>query len=267
MAGTKDFDNSMAEVAGRLSDVPSRDEYEFWEGPNILEEIRTGELRLGDILSSPERREMQGLISGVIGLLIRRHFGDEGAHLQLNILHTFTFPKQYEVPEQVIRSLGKKYRSGHLTRAWALRRLMYKLADLVIPSRTDGKDPLTSPVKLSPQADPKHPLYEHVVKNLTRGTTLQMLAIRVYLATMTGEGETGVDERSLKRDIQRLRRWEESDPGHMQMKERFASAEAGASWKSQIPVHKYSESWVPLPPDASEVESESGDKAPAENEN
>lgn len=261
MAGTKDFDNSMAEVAERLSDDSGGDEYEFWEGPDILEEIRTGELRLGDILSAAERREMRGLLSGIIGLLVRSHFGDEGARLQLNILHTFTFPRQYEVPEQVIQNLGKKYRSGHLTRAWALRRLMYKLSDLVIPSRPDGKDPLTSPVKLSPQADPKHPLYEHVVKNLTRGTTLQMLAIRVYLATMTGGGETGVDERSLKRDLQRLRRWEESDPGHMRMKERFASAEAGASWKSQIPVHKYSESWVPLPPDDSETVSETGDIA------
>ena len=259
MSEMKDFDDFMAEVAARLSEGPARGEYEFWEGPDILEEIRTGEIPLGEILLAAERREMRVLISGVIGLLVRRHVGDEEAHLQLSILHTFIFPKQYEVPEQVIRSLAKKYRSGALARAWALRRLMYRLSELVVPVKTDARDILDGPVKLSPRADKRHPLYEQVVTHLMRRTTLQMLAIRIYGQSMfdaSESGNVGDYERSLKRDLQRLREWEKDrgHPSHERMKNQLSAEGSGMSWKAQIPVRKYSESWVPVPPEDSEAD-------------
>lgn len=267
MAGTKDFDNSMTEVGGRLFDVPGRTEYEFWEGPDILEEIRTGEFHLGDILSTPERREMRMLISGLIGLLIRRHVGDELAHLQLNILHTFTFPKQYDVSDGVIRSLGKKYRSSSLERGWALRRLMYSLSELVIPVKSNARDILDGPITLSPHANKQHSLYEQVMAHLVPRTTLQMLAIRIYGTTLSNASESGGSgdyERSLKRDLQRLRKWEKDkgDQSHEWMKNQLGATGTGMSWKARIPVRKYSESWVPIPPEDSEVNRE-GASTPA----
>jgi hypothetical protein len=240
------FDDLMADVADRLSEDRIGAEYQFWEGADILEEIRTGEFRLGDFLFSAERSELRELLSGLIGLLIRRHFGDVVALQQLNIIRSFMFPKQYEVPEHVIEKQSKMYRSGHLTRAWELRKLMYEISDLVAPTKTDTENILKSPVQLLPQADSKHSLYPLVKKHLKRGTTLQMLAIRIYLELIIEREDIGaIDERTLKRDLQRLREWEESDDEHMKWKEELAAAGTEVSWKAYIPVRKYSESWIP----------------------
>jgi hypothetical protein len=256
------FHDLIAEVAERLSEDRISGEYQFWEGPDILEEIRTGKLRLGDILFSAERSELREVISGLIGLLVRRHFGDEIAHQQLNIIHSFMFPKQYEVPEHVIEKLSKKYRSGHLTRAWELRKLMYEISDLVVPTKTNAENILKSPVQLLPQADRKHSLYPLVKKHLKRGTTLQILAIRIYLEMVNEREDQGaIDERTLKRDLQRLRKWEESDVEHMRRKKELTAAGTEVSWKAPIPVRKYSESWFPsLREDSQESEDTVGGK-------
>jgi hypothetical protein len=256
MSEAKKDDAFYSEVSARLLENNQENENEFWEAPGILESIRTGDLLLSEILTKDERSEMEELISGVIGLLVRRHFGDEIAYQQLNVIHSFMFPKQYEVPEHVLERLSKKYRSGHLTRAWALRRLMYKLSDLVAPTLLDTENLLVSPVRLLPQADSKHPLYSLVKKYLKRGTTLQILAIRIYLEMQSARDEEGtIDERTLKRDLQRLREWEETDAEHMRRKRELAAAGTQVSWKAHIPVRKYSESWFPsLPKSIQDVE-------------
>jgi hypothetical protein len=77
MNEAEEFNHFMVEVAGQLSESGASAEYRFRERPDILKEIRAGELPLGSIFSPDERSEMRELISGLIGLLVRRHFGDK----------------------------------------------------------------------------------------------------------------------------------------------------------------------------------------------
>lgn len=248
MSDAENFNDLISGVAERLTDEAHTAEYRFWEAPDILEEIRTRELPLAYFLSPIERREVREMISGLIGLFVRQHVGDLGAHQQLNIIKSFMFPKRYEVPDQVIDKLSKMYRSAHLERAWELRRLMYEISELVVPVRANSENIFKIPVKLKPEANPNHPLYELVssrLKNLKRHTTMQMLAIHIYLHIAHKTGKTGIDERSLKRDMQKLRRWEEADKEHLRVKAQLATNNSGMSWKAEIPIRKYSESWVP----------------------
>jgi hypothetical protein len=251
MSKSEDPKTYFSEVAKRLSDNDQDSEYEFWVAPGILESIKAGEFDLITELTKVEREELKELISGIIGLIVRRHCGDEIAYQQLNIIYKFLFPKKYEVSNTTIEQLSKKYQSGHLTRGWALRELMYRLSDLVVPTVLDSENVLKSPVQLLPQADIEHPLYPLVKRFLEkRGTTLQMLAIRIYMemSNQTEDGGT-IDERTLKRDLQRLRQWEESDPEHMRRKKELTAAGTKVSWKALIPVRKYSESWIPSLPE------------------
>lgn len=248
MSEDKDFDNLMADFSKRLSEENSAGEPQFWNAPDILEDISKGEFPLSYILNPTERDELRELISGLIGLLVRAHVGDITARHQLEIIHTFMFPKQYEVPPNVVEALAKKHRSGHLLRAWALRRLMSEISEVVIPAKSNAESILEGRVRLSPDADPNHSLYELVrthLNNLKRGTTLQMLAINIYLQKASNADVPGLDERTLKRDLSRLRMWEETDKSHMREKTRFAKEKSGTSWKAQIPIRKYSESWLP----------------------
>lgn len=256
MPEDKDFDNLMADISKRLSEENSAGEPQFWNAPDILEDISKGEFPLSYILNPTERDELRELISGLIGLLVRAHVGDITARHQLEIIHTFMFPKQYEVPPHVVDALAKKHRSGHLLRAWALRRLMYEISEVVIPAKPDAESILEGRVRLSPDANPNHPLYKLVRKHLNslkRGTTLQMLAIHIYLQKASDADVLGIDERTLKRDLSRLRKWEQDDESHKREKTRLAQEKSGISWKAQIPIRKYSESWLPISPE--EVES------------
>jgi len=253
MTEAEDFNTSFSEVIDRLSRNDQDKEYEFWKAPGIFESIKSGDLPLGIILTSEERAEMEELIAGVISLLVTRHYGDRLADHQLNIIHKFMFPKKYEVSKNVIRQLSKKYQSGHLTRGWALRRLMYQLSELVEPIMLDTKNIEQSRVRLLPNADTKHPLYPLVERHLLRGTRLQTLAIKIYLEKVSRtKGGGTIDERTLKRDLQRVRRWEETDTSHMHQKKEFAATKTKVAWKAQIPIRKYSESWVPVVQDEAE---------------
>lgn len=251
MPENKNVDEYLAEVASQLPGGADGVDYEFWKAPDLLEDIRAGKLRLGDVLGPREREEFSALLSGLIGLFITRHFGAERAKWQLDVVNKFTFPQKFEIQWAVVESLSKKYGSGHLIRGWALRRLMHELADLVELSSPNAKDITLSPVHVSPAVDSTHRLYPLVSRHCRRGTTLQSLAVRVYLELIKGENEDqAIDERSLRRDLRRLKAWEDADPEHTRLKQEYA--EAGHHWKAGIPVRLYSESFRPLTP--SEIE-------------
>jgi hypothetical protein len=241
--------NPPHKATDRSSVEKSEGEYTFWEAPAVLESIKAGEFPFLEFFSESEKSEMDELLSGVISLIILRRLGNEIAARQLSIVHKFIFPKKYGVNKTVIERLSEKYESGHLTRGWKIRKLMYSLSELVGPT-DPTKDILTSPVKLLPQADRKHPLYEDVVKILSRkkrSTTLQMLAVRVFMERNEyAEDGGGINERSLMRDLQKVREWEEVDHEHMRLKKELIAAGPKVSWKARIPIRKYSESVIPM---------------------
>jgi hypothetical protein len=207
----------------------ARCEYEFWKAPDLLEEVRDGRLRLGLILGKYESEEFRAILTGLIGLFIRRQLGEDRPRWQLNLVHKFVFPQKFEVPWVVIESLAGKYESGHLVRGWSLRRLMYELADLIHLAQPNLEDVTAGHVVLSPNADQGHRLYPLVLRYCKRKTTLQSLAVRVYLELIQGENEDGViDEPSLRRDLRRLKAWEDADPVHTRLKEEYEKLRVAA---------------------------------------
>jgi hypothetical protein len=245
----QDIDDALSRLAADLGGGAVDSEYEFWKAPSLLEEIKSGDLSLGSLLSPHEAEEFKALLSGLIGLFVTRHVGVERARRQLNLVHKFIFPQKFEVPWTVVESLSKKYESGHLLRAWALRRLMYELADLVELKLPELEDVTAGRVVLAPGADEGHRLYPLVLRLINRSTTLQSLAVDVYLELIQRENESGtVDERSLRRDLKRLQAWEDADPVHTRLKKEYAAAGARYHWKARIPVRFYSESFRPSTP-------------------
>lgn len=249
MPRNDEFDDYFSDVVKQLPEGSSKDEYEFWKAPDLLGDIKAGRLPLGQILWPGEIEELRAMLSGLIGLFIVRHYGGEHSSWQLNVIHKFIFPQKFEVPWTLVESLSKKYESGHLIRGWAVRRLMYELADLLELANPEADDPTTSTVSISPGADQKHPRYELVKKHCKRKMNLQTLAIRIYLELIQNRNEDGkIDERSLRRDLKRLRAWEDDDLVHTEMKKEYAAAGSKFHWKSRIPIRLYSESFTAKTP-------------------
>lgn len=256
MLGEQDLDKYLSAVVGTLSKSDAKRENEFWKAPDLLEEVEAGRLPLGHFLTPDEGEEFRALLSGLIGLFVRRHFREARPTWQLNLVHKFIFPQKFEVSWKLIEKLSKKYESGHLIRAWAVRRLMYELADLLELSNPEAEDPSSSTVFISPGADQKHRLYPLVRRYCKRRTKLQSLAIRIYLDLIHSKNEDPtIDERSLRRDLKRLRAWEDGDPIHTQLKKEYAAGGDKFHWKARIPIRLYSESFRPETP-AEEAESE-----------
>ncbi len=89
---------------------------------------------------------------------------------------------------------------------------MVELSFIVTPVRND-KSVLEGAVKLSDEfpllaSYKEKELYERATKHLKRGSTLQSLAINIYLEALEREGIT-LDARQLKLDLQKLRKWED----------------------------------------------------------
>jgi hypothetical protein len=224
----------------------------LYESPILPAAHIAGALRLKGTLTEDDGEELLQLVGAVIGMFDRLKKGDELARHQLNLITKIAFPKTFGMPLSAIESLARKYRSGHVKRGFDVRKLMYKLSDIVVPVHSTSKDALDGAILIAttPEAQ-QHSLYSDALKNWRRGTTLQMLAIRIYLEKLGGKDEgTVVDERTLKRDLKKLREWEKSDPQHMLHMERAASA-IGGNWKTRFPLYRHPETMVvsaPLPP-------------------
>lgn len=109
-------------------------------------------------------------------------------------------------------------------------------------SDPDAEEVTKSRVSVSPGADNRHRLYPLVRGHCKRGTTLQNLAVRVYLELIQENNREGkLDERALRRDLRRLKAWEDADPVDTRLKREYAAA--GRHWKARIPVRLYSESF------------------------
>lgn len=243
------MDEYLSAVADSLPEGRAGQEYEFWKAPDLLEEISEGRLLLGQLFNKHEAEEFRALLTGLIGLFVRRLAGEDRAAWQLNVIQKFVYPQQFEVPWTLVESLAGKYESGHLVRGWALRRLMYELADLVELRQPEREDVTATIVFISPGADEGHRLYPLVRRYCKPKTTLQSLAIRVYLELIQSQnGDGTIDERSLRRDLKRLQAWEDADPVHTRLKKEYAAAGAHYHWKVRIPVRLYSESFRPPTP-------------------
>jgi hypothetical protein len=154
------------------------------------------------------------IVSRLVLLVLLAGNGDERSATQLKAIKKLSKPEKYELSPNKIRDIVERYEtSPPLARGWELRRLMSALSNVVEPVKKDTPYSQGQPIKLkeSPRAVFVG-LWDLARKHLKPNSTLQSLAIRIYLESLqekgiTDEGEAITSE-SLKRDLRRAREWE-----------------------------------------------------------
>jgi hypothetical protein len=175
--------------------------------------------------------------------------GDEDASDQLKAIEKLTRPEKYELPRSKIKELVEKYHTRpQLARGWELRRLMSGLSFAVEPVRTDKPVSIDSQVRLlkKPKPDDRY-WWERARKHWKPRSTLQSLAIRIYLARLEDEGITdasdaSITERTLKRDLAEVRMWEQTTHPTERSK-RGESWGGSLTFSSRLEWAAFSEGW------------------------
>lgn len=172
--------------------------------------------------------------------------GDEEAINQLKVLHKVAHPYNYELPSTVIKNLADSYHtSPHLARAWSVRDIMIELSYMVEPTRKD-RSVLEGPVKLcgDPLLFPPSTRYQRAARLIKKNTTLQSLAIAVFIEELDEEG-IHLDPRQLKHDLQKLKEWESANLTDSSYRIPLGNnADYPSAWLP--PIHIYSEGWKRL---------------------
>jgi hypothetical protein len=157
---------------------------------------------------------VEEIVYHLVHIVAEAHSGDERAANQLQAIEKFVRPDKYELPATKIKEIVDRYHTRpQLARGWELRRLMSGLTFAVEPVRTDKPVSIDSQVRLLKKPQSSHDLYywERASKHWKPRSTLLSLAIRVYLAQLEDEGITdaSITERTLKRDLAEVRKWEQ----------------------------------------------------------
>jgi len=205
-------------------------------------------------LSRKEEGWMDRIIEGLFPILIRAFQGDEAAETQLKAIDKLIYPDTYELPKTIIEDLAERYHTrAPLARGWRVRELMGGLSRVVKPARSEAKNILDGAVKLRDESQCKGntiyiqslkkrvSTYETAKKHWKRGVTLQNLAIRVYLEDLQAQGFEGIDERTLKRDLKEVEKWEETLPSDQ--RQWGVLVVTPGKDNVHLPVGNYSEGW------------------------
>lgn len=181
--------------------------------PCLIEMFQLGALARKGVIKKETRERLKEIIHNLVRIALHAETGDEESLNQLKVLHKITYPKNYDLPSTVIKSLADSYHtSPHLARAWSIRRLMLDLSYMVEPTRKE-KSVLESCVRLT--TSKVHLLdsarYEKAARHIKRNSTLQSLAMDIYLEELDKEG-IHLESRQLKRDLQKLKEWESANP-------------------------------------------------------
>ncbi|HEV2860501.1 MAG TPA: hypothetical protein VGX48_05800 [Pyrinomonadaceae bacterium] len=184
------------------------------------------------------------LVEELFSIVLRAAYAEDGlAPLQLKAIEKIAHPAKYELTITDIEGLAATDKARPaIARAMELRGIMSRLAWVIAPAKGEKFEP-NQPIKLKSGEPPSHlkETYELAEKYWRRGTTLQALAIRVYLAQLQNEGvlgedEKGINEGSLKDDLAEAKRWEAA---HLNVphQQGFSHGE------TPIRVFEYSQRW------------------------
>jgi hypothetical protein len=156
------------------------------------------------------------LVKRLFSIVLRAAYAEDTlAPIQLQAIEKLTRPEKYGLTLTDIEQLAATDKARPaIARAMELRGIMSQLAWVVTPTK-GGKYEPNQPIKLKSGEPPNHlkEAHELAEKYWRRGTTLQALAIRVYLAQLQAEGvldegDKGISEGSLKDDLAEAKRWE-----------------------------------------------------------
>ncbi|HEV7681218.1 MAG TPA: hypothetical protein VGO68_03775 [Pyrinomonadaceae bacterium] len=154
------------------------------------------------------------IVDGFTQVVIAAAGGDEKAAEQIKAIEKLVKPEKFELPRTRISELVARYEtSPHLARGWELRRLMSSLMEVVEPAKPDIPFTTNQPVKIKEDVSTTS-LQQLAKEHWKRNTTLQSLAIRIYLGHLRKAGIAGADQtitdETLKRDLVLVRKWEET---------------------------------------------------------
>ncbi len=160
------------------------------------------------------------LIERLILIMAAASAGNERAAVWLKAIEKIFHPEKFELPRSKIEEIATKYETNpQLARGWALTAFMSHLSHVVEPRDKDRSLP-SDPVVMKSKSTLAGP--ENIIKEidkitesyLKRNSTLQSLAIRMYLDSLQREGVTDdqatITERTLKRDLQAVKEWEKT---------------------------------------------------------
>jgi hypothetical protein len=147
------------------------------------------------------------IIDKLISLAVQAEKGDEKASNQLAVLHKVAHPSSYDLPSTVIKKIADSYHtSPHLARAWDVRDLMLELSYVVEPTNFN-RSVAEGPVRLAQRGKHEHPMRAKAEKFINTHSTLQSLAIAIYLDQLDAEGIT-LNAGQIKTDLRKLKEWE-----------------------------------------------------------
>jgi hypothetical protein len=157
------------------------------------------------------------IVKGITSIIFRAVFKlDDEARDELRAIEKLAAAGKYEVPHSAIREIAERYEtSPPLARGWELRELMSYLAAIVEPVKPGKALTLNEPIRVMDHV-PKYSagLKELADKHWKRNSTLQSLAIRIYLDGLCDAGiiddAQAITEETLKRDLKLVREWEET---------------------------------------------------------
>ncbi len=213
--------------------------------PGLTEMFQLEALSRKGIIKKKTREKVSQIIHQLVRIAYRADEGDERFLDQLKAIHKLSYPQNYDLPATVIKNLVDSYHtSPHLARAWSVRDLMLELSYVVEPVRGDISV-LESKVKLTTTdmhlLNPE--IYGKAERHIKKGSTLQSLAMSIYLDDLSKEG-INLNLRQLKLDLQKLREWEVAN--------HFDASDGTALWngslgqypEARIPgIPIYSEAW------------------------
>jgi hypothetical protein len=153
---------------------------------------------------------IESIVSGMVDAITLASSGSIDAENKLIALNKILRPQEYNLPKSVIKNIVDRYNgSPQLARAGTLRHLMSLLTKVVRPAHSEKSFNTRSPILLLETCKDEGPLLIKAKRQWKRNSTLQSLAIRIYLSELvSAKPDTRVDERTLKRDLLALRRWE-----------------------------------------------------------
>lgn len=178
--------------------------------PCLVEVFQIGALGKKGIIKKETQKRVSEIIHQLVRLAHRASTGDASALNQLKVAHKIVYPNVYQFPVTVIENLAERYHTPpHLARAWAVRSIMVEI-DLVLEPTREGASLLDGAVKLTTAPNlVKSDLYKSVASYMRRNSTLQSIAIDMYIDELSREGIT-LDEERLKDDLRKLKEWEDA---------------------------------------------------------
>lgn len=152
---------------------------------------------------------VESIVSGMVDVITLASSGSIEAENKLIAINKILRPQQYNLPKSAIENIVDRYNgSPQLGRACTLRYLMSLLTKVVRPAHSEKPFNTRSPILLLETSKDEGPLFLKAQQQWKRNSTLQSLAIRIYLSELVNANpDTRVDERTLKRDLLALRRW------------------------------------------------------------